>query len=245
MAKRAKCRVRGLARCRQFEFGGAREPLDEGLGDRQTQQSLGILDGKGIGDAGADVVADDMGAIDLEMIHQRPDVARQRLLVIARGRALGPAGAAQIRHDQPIAFAERGHHLRERIAGLGKPVQQQQRLAARADVAVVDRCAVHRYHAGLDGKSGGLGGGFHRNLLGAGLTCRHAPPNCQQHEEGHSGARDIPVSSISTQCGRHQHSSLARATSAPPGGTRLASPRRDRCGRSCRPRWCEGRATSA
>src|SRR5713226_5520312 len=71
-----------------FEFGRARETLDERLGHREAQQSLGILDGEGIGDASTDVVADDMGAVDLEMVHQLLDVGRECLLLVARRGAL-------------------------------------------------------------------------------------------------------------------------------------------------------------
>ena len=70
--------------CEALEFCGTRETLDERLGHREAQQSLGVLNGKGIGDARSDIVADDMGAVDPEPIHQLLDVGRERPLLVAR-----------------------------------------------------------------------------------------------------------------------------------------------------------------
>ena len=52
-----------------------------------------------IADHVADVVGDEIGAVDLERIEHAGDVAGLRLLVVAAGGLRGEAHAAQVGHD--------------------------------------------------------------------------------------------------------------------------------------------------
>jgi len=75
-----------IGRREALEFGGAGQALDEGLGDGEAEQALGILDREGVGHARAEVMAHHMGALDAEPIHQLLDVLCRRLLLVARRR---------------------------------------------------------------------------------------------------------------------------------------------------------------
>jgi hypothetical protein len=118
--------------------------------------------------------------------------AGRRLLVVARGRSLRPAGAAHVRHNEPIALAQRGYCGRKCVACLGKPMQQNHRFRSPIDVAVVKRHAIDRGRGCLDGESGRLRGLFDRELRG--LDAWSAQSACPHpHRKGQFAAPFGPV----------------------------------------------------
>ena len=65
---------------------GAGQPFDERGSDHECPYPLWKLNSEREGDARAEVIADNMGAIDAGSIEQIADVRRHRAFVIARAR---------------------------------------------------------------------------------------------------------------------------------------------------------------
>jgi len=86
--------------------------------------------GIGVGDHAADVVADQVNAVEAEAAHQLPDVlGLVRLSITSRG-FLRTTGAAQVGHDhRPTARGERRDDLPPRPPGLRPAVQQHDGVA--------------------------------------------------------------------------------------------------------------------
>jgi hypothetical protein len=83
-----------------------------------------------IRDHQADVVADDLHLRKAELVHERMDVLRQRLLVVAIGRFRRSAVAAQIRRDDDTAIVQLRYQRQPHVAGFRIAVQQDDRCFA-------------------------------------------------------------------------------------------------------------------
>jgi hypothetical protein len=75
-------------------------------------------------------VADEMRALDLEVVHHRHKIIRHLIDGIADARAGAVAGATMIVHNRPVARGE-GRNVRRPIAaGAAEPGDQQHRRTA-------------------------------------------------------------------------------------------------------------------
>ena len=84
-------------------------------------------------DQGSDIVPDDVHLPrQAEPGQQLVDVLGQGGRVVAAGRGVGAARAAQVRRDDGEVPGERRHHLAPHVPGLRVPVQQHQSRAAAA-----------------------------------------------------------------------------------------------------------------
>ena len=107
----------------------------------EARHTLRMLDGKGVADHVADIVGDEIGAVDLQRVEHAGDIAGLGLLVVA---ALGlgrQAEAAQIGHDHGVVAGKVVGHRRPHVAGFAVTVQQDDGRSRAAD-ADVDRRAV-------------------------------------------------------------------------------------------------------
>ena len=90
----------------------------------KTRDALGVLRGKRVADHVADVVSDEVGALDLQLVEHARDVGGLRLLVeAARGLRRQPH-ATQVRHDDGVVAHEVDGHRRPHVAGLAVAVQK-------------------------------------------------------------------------------------------------------------------------
>ncbi len=92
--------------------------------DDQTLDLIGVERGVGVSDHDADVVRDDKGAVKAEGGDDSANVGGLCLLVVAAGGAGGAADAAEIGHDDGVAFFELGGERRPGVAGFGIAVNE-------------------------------------------------------------------------------------------------------------------------
>ena len=117
------------------------DPRHRSVDQNEARHPLRVLHGEGVADHVADIVRDEIGAIDLERVENARHVAGLGLLVVSRGRFGGQAEAAQVRHHDGMVAREILGHRRPHVAGLAIAVQQDDRRTLAAD-ANMDRGAV-------------------------------------------------------------------------------------------------------
>ena len=138
----------------------------------QPLHLLWVGAGVGVGDHAADVVANQVYAVEPKGVDELAHVLRLVGLLVSRHGLLGAAGAAQVRHDhRSPACGERRDDVPPRPPRLRPAVQQHDGVAGpAADVA--KPCAVHvgllRLEGGRDDRQGRNG----RHPPGAAARCR-------------------------------------------------------------------------
>ena len=100
---------------------------------------VGMLGGEGKADHVADIVGDEVGALDSELVEHAGDVAGLGLLVEAARRLRRQAEAAQVGNDDRVVAHQIGRHRRPHVAGLAIAVQQHDRRPLAADANVDGR----------------------------------------------------------------------------------------------------------
>jgi hypothetical protein len=96
-----------------------------GHGDRhQPAHPVGVVERDPQGEPAAPVVADDVGPVDAERVHQAQDVADPVGGGVPAGRGVAPAGAAQVDGEHPAGPGEVRDDVAPREPVLGEAVQQ-------------------------------------------------------------------------------------------------------------------------
>ena len=106
---------------------------------------VGYEQGPQVPDPRAPIVPDEDDGGEPEGLDDLADVGGHAALVVAPGRAVGVAVAAQVGSDDGEALGQRGHDLAPHVTGLGVPVEQEERGAA-PHPAVVDAHAFPHGH---------------------------------------------------------------------------------------------------
>ena len=135
-----------------------------------------------VADHVADVVRDEIGLLDLQMIEHAGDVERLVLLRVARVRMRRKPHAAKIRRDDRVILHEHRGERRPHVAGIAEAVQQEDGRTLAAD-AHVQRRAVGRDLFGAEAIGKRLdvrGGGFAK--VAANASVKHSAKGAVGHE---------------------------------------------------------------
>src|SRR5712671_1787087 len=112
--------------------------------ENETRDSVGILRRKSIADHVADIMRDEVGAVDFQLIKYACHIAGLRLLVKASGGLGGEAHSSQVRHHYGMIARKVGCHGRPHVTRLTITVKQHDGGPGAAG-AHIYRSAVGRY----------------------------------------------------------------------------------------------------
>ena len=114
--------------------------------EHEAREERRVVEREAVSDARATVVADEDDRRQAERLDHLREVGRHPALVVAAGRAVGVAVAAQVGSEDGEALGQRRHHLPPHVAGLRRAVEQHH-AGPRAHPPVVDaHTAFDRHH---------------------------------------------------------------------------------------------------
>ena len=126
--------------------------------ERGARDTLGMVEGQAVGDAGATIVADDREALVAERRHELDDLCRQLALGVALAarpayRRLRGAVATQVRHHDAVGRGQGRCDLPPADVRLREAVQEQDRrpVAHRCDEVARLADRDERLHGGMVG----------------------------------------------------------------------------------------------
>ncbi len=104
--------------------------------DDEASHAIGILRCKRIADHVADIVGDEIGLRELQLVENARDVAGFRLLVVSALGVRRETHAAQVGHHDGVVVPERCRQRPPHVTGVAKAVQHHDRrpLAANANM---------------------------------------------------------------------------------------------------------------
>ena len=124
----------------------------------EVGDALGGVEAEEEAGEAAPVVAGEADPLEPEPVEERDDVGRELGLQVAAARRIGPAEAAQVGAEDPVARAERADQPPPRVPVLRPAVEEDERLgidrSGRGDVHAEPADVVEVV---LDGDAGDLG----------------------------------------------------------------------------------------